>query len=260
MGTRTPTQVKNYFYDSKKTIAKQKENRAKIAKGCAKSATGLKKTKRGKKEIDVKMTTKIQSSIDKNDSASFCAASSNSKDCYSDRDFMNLSLQRVQGHDQQEPCHQHHFSLYHQQQQQFQHQQIQLQQQQLESLVQQQRQEEMYRQQIQQEDMYRQHLRQQEIFQAAQQHQQQHYAEPGHSWNRKSTCEPCFALMAHLILFLFFRPTTSKFAINVVSAPFGPDSSHPTKLPSTSPTTRWGRLWKYQEWVSTATAIDSKFL
>ena len=50
MGTRTPTQVKNYFYDSKKTIAKQKDNRAKIAKGCAKSATGLKKTKRGKKE------------------------------------------------------------------------------------------------------------------------------------------------------------------------------------------------------------------
>jgi hypothetical protein len=224
VGTRTPTQVKNYFYDSKKTIAKQKENRAKITKGCAKSATGPKKTKRGKKEIDGKMTTKIaQASIDEDDSASFCAASSNSKDCYSDREFMKLSLLRVQGHDQQEQCHQHHFRLHHHQQQQFQHQQIQLQQRQLESLVQQQRQEEMYRQQMQQEDMYRQHLRQQEILQAAQQLQQQHYAEPGHNWNhldRKTTCEPCFAIMAHLILYLFFRPTTSKFAINDVSAPF----------------------------------------
>lgn len=212
MGTRTPTQVKNYFYDSKKTIAKQKENRAKITKGCPKSATRLKK-----KEIAVKMTTKIaQASIDENNSALFRAVSSNSKDCYSDREFMELSLQRVQGHDQQEQCHQHHFRLHHhqqQQQQQFQHQQIHLQQQQLESLVQQQQQEEMYRQQMQQEDMYRQHL----------QLQQQHYAKPGHNWNqldRKSTCELVLLLRHISFLFLFFRPTTSKFAINVVSAPF----------------------------------------
>lgn len=205
--SRTPTQVKNYFYDSKKTIAKQKENKAKRTKVCAKAGKatakhvdmtgGKKKTndKMGKKEMDGKMPTKVATpkkftqSTDETDSTQFCATATDStKYSHSESELIRAGpeqiVQQAHGHDQEEKYRQHQFHVH---QQQLQHQQLQLQQQQLERLVQQQRQEELYRQQMQQEEMYRHHLRQQEILQAAQhaqlQHQQQ-YGEPGQNWNQ----------------------------------------------------------------------------
>jgi len=223
VGTRTPTQVKNYFYDNKKTIARQKESKEKIPKAGAKAVkaaalpadhadtmkgTKKKKTKEGKKEASCETPSKVgpkklSPSTDETDASRLGAASTeNSRDSYSETELSRagseLVVQPGSGQDQEEEYRQHQFRL-HQQQQQLQlqqQQQLQLQQQQLERLVQQQRQDEIYRQQMQQEELYRQHLRQQEMLQAAQHaqqlqqqhqhghHQNQQYTEPGQNWNQ----------------------------------------------------------------------------
>jgi hypothetical protein len=210
VGTRTPTQVKNYFYDNKKTIARQQESKEKMAKASAKAVKAAalaagradnmeggkkKKTKKEKKivkptilgrivELRASHKTpskddipkKLTPSTDETDSSRLGAASTeNTRDSYSETELSRAGSELISsGQDQEEQYRQHQFRL-HQQQQQLQlqqQQQLQLQQQQLERLVQQQRQEELYRQQMQQEELYREHLRRQEMLQAAQHAQQ----------------------------------------------------------------------------------------
>ena len=196
VGTRTPTQVQNYFYNKKKTIARQKESKentpnasVKAVKAAALPAdhTGTmkgmkkKKTKKGKKEAACETPSKVDtpkkltSSTDVIDSSRLGAASTeNTRDSYSETE---LSRHQFRLHQQQQQLH------------------LQLQQQQLERLVQQQ-QELIYRQQMQQDELYRQHIRQQEMLQAAQQalqlqqqhqhvhHQCQPYTEQRRNWNQ----------------------------------------------------------------------------
>ncbi len=233
MGTRTPAQVKNYFYDNKKTTTRQKESKEKMPKASAKAAKAAalpadladtmkgkkkKKTKKGKKEVSCETPSKVDTpkkltpSTAGTDSSRLGAASTeNTRESYSETELSRagseLVVQPASGQDLEDEYRQHQFRL-HQQQQQLQLQQqkqLQLQQQQLERLVQQQRQEEIYRQQMQQEELYRQHLRQQEMLQAAQHaqqlqqqyqqahHQNQQYAEPGQNWNQLD--RKCFLWM-----------------------------------------------------------------
>jgi hypothetical protein len=224
VGTRTPAQVKNYFYDNKKTIARHQDVQEKRAKSIAKAVKGAdladdhdnamegtkkKKKKKGKKEATCATPTmddtlkKLTPNTIETDSSKLGPVSTESTGgCYSEtvcsRAGTELIGQQASGENREEQYRQHQLRL-HQQQQQLQlqqHQQLQLQQQQLERLVQQQRQEEMYRQHMQQEEMYRQHYRQQEMLQAAQharqlqqqhhhvQQQNQQFAEPGQNWNQ----------------------------------------------------------------------------
>jgi hypothetical protein len=182
VGTRTQTQVKNYFFDNKKTIAKQKEKSVKAEALLAKQVDDAvgKKNKKTKKlgktfesdgpEKDVAVKT-ISLSRD-------AIASTDSSNSETESGFI---AQETRGDDQLERYHQHQIRLRQQQhldQLRLQHQQQQhfQQQQHIERLMHQQRQEDLYRQQIQQEEMYRQHLRQQEMMQVAQQlqHRQLH--------------------------------------------------------------------------------------
>ncbi|KAL3810278.1 hypothetical protein ACHAXA_008646, partial [Cyclostephanos tholiformis] len=215
VGTRTPTQVKNYFYDNKKTIARQKDALEKTTKTIAKAVKGAaladdhddamegkkkKKKKKGKKEASCATPSLVDtfkkltpSSYETDSSRHGPASTENTEDSYSEtvrrEAGSDLTGQQACGQDREEQHRQYQLRLHNHQQQQLQFQQhLQLQQQQLERLVQQQQQEDMYRQHMQQEEIYRQHLRQQEML-LHQQHQHarqqnQPYAEPGQNWNQ----------------------------------------------------------------------------
>ena len=280
-----PTQVKNYFSDKKKTIARQKESKEKMPKASVKAVKAAalpadhaytmegkkkKKTKKGKKEAACETPSKVDTpkkltpSTDITDSSRLGAVSTeNTRDSYSETELIRvgseLVVQHASGQDQAGEYRQHQFRL-HQQQQQL---QLQLQQQNLERLVQQQ-QVLIYRQQMQQEELYRQHLRQQEMLQAAQhalqlqqQHQHAHrqcqpYAEQRQNWNQldRKCWDVCFFPSARLYQLKY----NNSFFVSFFRAPtlqLAIDVGHTTTL-SDSPSTARRRTWKHWGWWSAA--------
>jgi hypothetical protein len=232
VGTRTPTQAKNYVYGKKKTITRQKESKEKMPKTSVKAVKApadhadtmegkkKKKTKKGKKDAACETPSKIDtpkkltpSTVVTDSSRIGAASTENTRDSYTETELSRagseLVVQHASGQDQEEEYRQHQFRLHQQQLQ------LQLQQQNLERLVQQQ-QRLIYRQQMQQEELYRQHLRQQEMLQAAQhalqlqqQHQHAHHqcqpcAEQRQNWNQLDR-KSCSLMKTSLPMHVFTR-------------------------------------------------------
>ena len=162
LGTRTPTQVKNYYYDNKKTITKAREKMAKTKAAALAAEQGdtigkkKKKTKRGKKatikegEQNDDTPKSLTPTTDDYDSSVVDTSGASTRGSYSEAELQNPNsgLMELQANIDQEEQYRQQLRL---------HQQDQLRQQILQQHLQQQaaqqRQEELYRQQMQQEEV-----------------------------------------------------------------------------------------------------------